>query len=107
MLLTQTQKILRKLREFKTEEVASKELLFDIFGTEVDGSHSEGLIDARGSSEFMERFEALKPKWEILCKEFSEWFSVHEVELFCLSMISSVRCLAGLGNPPKYYITKF
>ena len=74
--LHKRENILRKLREFKTEEVASKELLFDIFGVEVDGNHTEGLIDARSSSKFMERFEALKPKWEILCKEFPEWFSV-------------------------------
>ena len=77
----------------------------DIFGSEVGGGHIEGLIDATGSSEFMEKSEILKPKWEILSKEFPKWFTVHEVELFCSSMIASVRCLAGLGNPPKYYTT--
>lgn len=47
----------------------------------------------------------LKPKWEVLSKEFPMWFTIYEVELFCSSMFASVRCLAGLGNPPKYYTT--
>ena len=38
-------------------------------------------------------------------KEILEWFTLHEVELFCSSMIVSIRCLAGFGNPPKYYTT--
>ena len=37
--------------------------------------------------------------------ENSKWFIVYEVELFCSLMIASVRCLAALGNPPKYYTT--
>jgi len=77
----------------------------DIFGTKVDGSHIEGLIDANGFTEFMEKLEILKSKWETLCKEFPDWFALHEAELFCSSMLACVRCLAGLGNPPKYYKT--
>lgn len=103
--LHKQENLLRKMRELKIEEAAIKELLCDIFGSEVDGGHIEGLIDATGSSEFMEKLEMLKPKWEVLSKEFSKWFTVYEVELFCSSMIASVRCLAGLGNPPKYYTT--
>lgn len=103
--LHKRENLLRKMRELKIEETGIKELLCDIFGSEDDGGHIEGLIDATGSSEFMEKLEMLKPKWEILSKEFPKWFTVHEVELFCSSMIASVRCLAGLGNPPKYYTT--
>jgi len=96
---------LRKLREFKVEEAGTKELLNDIIGFEIDGNHIEGLIDAKGCSEFIDKLELLKPKWKMICKEFPQWFIVHEVDLFCSSMIASVRCLAGLGNPPEYYTT--
>lgn len=54
------------MRELKIEEAAIKELLCDIFGSEVDGGHIEGVIDATGFSEFMEKLEMLKPKWEVL-----------------------------------------
>ena len=35
--------------------------------------------------------EKLRPKWESQCKEFHEWFSLHEAELFCFSMLKFVR----------------
>ena len=89
----------------RTEEKATREILNDIFGSKADDNQFVGLIDANGSSEFMNKLEILKPKWEKLCMEFPEWFSLHEAEFFCSSMLASVHTLAGLGNPPEYYTT--
>ena len=97
--------ITRKLREFKVNDWVVKDVLGDIFGSKIDDSYFEGLIDAKESREFMDKLETLKPKWETQCAGFSEWFSVYEAELFCTSMIASVRTAAGLGNPPEGYTT--
>ena len=98
--------IMRKLREYKVGEHIVKEILADIFGNKVEGDvNFEGLIDADGSSEFMKKLETLRLKWESQCKGFHEWFSLHEAELFCSSLLKSVRSLAGLGNPPQCYTT--
>ena len=43
--------IMRKLREFKVEEKVVKEILADIFGSKVDDTYFEGLIDATASSD--------------------------------------------------------
>jgi len=101
--LHKRENILRKLREFKVEEAGTKELLNDIFGFEIHGNRIEGLIDAKGCL----KLELSKPKWKIICKEFPQWFTVREADLFCSSMIASVQCLAGLGNPPEYYATNY
>ena len=79
--------IMRKLREYKVEEQVMKDILADIFGTRVEDDNLKGLIDANGSSEFMGKLEILKVKWESLCKGFHEWFSLHEADLFCSSML--------------------
>ena len=79
--------ITRKLREYKVEEQV---VMADIFGSRVKDDNSVGLIDASGSSKFMEKLEILKVKWESLCKGFHEWFFVHEAQLFCSSMVASV-----------------
>jgi len=49
--------------------------------------------------------EELKPKWHAICPDFHPWFVYHEAELFCSSMIRSVRSAAGLGHPPRSYTT--
>ena len=53
------------MRELKIEVAAIKELVCDIFESEVDDGHIEGLIGATGSLEFMEKLEMLKLKWKI------------------------------------------
>ena len=97
--------ITRKLREFKVDDGVVKDILGDIFGSKVDDTYFEGLIDAEGSEEFVDKLKILKQKWETQCAGFFEWFSVYEAEVFCTSMIASVRTLAGLGKPPETYTT--
>jgi len=83
--------ITRKLREFKVDDGIVKDILGDIFGSTIDDTYFEGLIDAKGSEEFVDKLKILKQKWETQCAGFLEWFSIYEAELFCSSMIASVR----------------
>ena len=95
----------RKLRELKVDEIKMKQILSDIFGSDIGDTHFQGLIDSNDCTHFMQRLELLKPKWESLCPGFVDWFLKHEANLMCTSMVASVRANAGLGNPPKPFTT--
>lgn len=77
----------------------------DIFGSEIGNTHFQGLIDTNDCTDFMQKLEILKSKWESLCPGFVEWFLKYEADLMCTSMVASVHANAGLGNPPKPFTT--
>ena len=95
----------RKLRELKADEANIKQILSDIFGSRIGDTHFQGLIDADDCTDFMQKVEMVKPKWESLCPSFVEWFLKYEADLMCTSMVASVRANAGLGSPPKPFTT--
>ena len=97
--------ITRKLRELKVDETKMKQILVDIFGSVIGDTHFQGLIDSSDSTDFGQKVELLRPKWESLCPGFVDWFLKHEADLMCSSMVASVRASAGLGNPPKSFTT--
>ena len=64
-----------------------------------------GLIDSDDYTDFSEKLEMLKDKWDSICPEFLPWFVKHEVDAICSSMLSSVRTQSGLGKPPELFTT--
>ena len=97
--------ITRKLRDFNVKECGIKQILSDVFGTKSDDTLFPGLVDSTDSSDFAEKLELLKPKWNSICPAFFEWFMKQEAQLICSSMIACVRTRAGLGKPPKCFTT--
>ena len=93
--------ITRKLQSLKLDGSFVKTIVNDIFGS----GNCDGLIDSKDVSTFSNNLEALKAKWDSICPLFHEWFCKNEAEIFCTSMISSVRSAGGLGKPPKRYTT--
>ena len=63
------------------------------------------------ASEFHEKLEACKPTWDLLAKEsscqsgFCEWFVKYKSRVVEVSMLSSGRREAGLGDPPEAFAT--
>ena len=53
----------------------------------------------------MAKLEQLKTKWNAVRPDFHQWFVSYDAELFCSSMIRSVRSSAGLGCPSRSYTT--
>ena len=94
-----------KLRQLGVPEPISKQILDSIFGYQIGGTFNTGLIDAEDAHDFNDKMTKLKEVWEHSCPEFYQWFQDTQVELFCSSMIRSVRSCAGLGSPPKTYTT--
>lgn len=94
-----------KLRELSVSEHHSKDILDSIFGYQLGATLFTGLIDAEDVSDFKSKLEELKPTWNKICPDFYEWFVCRQAELFCSSMIRSVRTSAGLGCPPHSYTT--
>lgn len=94
-----------KLRQLGVSEPSSKQVLDSIFGYQVGSTFYTGLIDAEDAHDFDDKMAKLKQVWEDLCPEFYQWFQNTQVELFCSSMIQSVRSCAGLGSPPQAYTT--
>ena len=97
--------ITRKLRCMKASEDVAKQILADIFGSTNGETRYAGLIDSPDNSNFNSSLNMLEPKWNSFCPSFFNWFVANESDLFCSSMIASVRSMAGLGHPPKYYTT--
>ena len=62
--------ITRKLREFKIEEAAVKQILGDIFGSRVDDACFERLVDSESSE-----------------GQIVEWFMQYEVKPLCSSTV--------------------
>ena len=94
-----------KLRQLAVPEYLSKDILDSIFGYQLGDTFFKGLVDADDVQDFNAKLEELKPKWHAICPDFHPWFVSHEAELFCSSMIRSVRSAAGLGHPPRSYTT--
>ena len=95
--------ITRKLREFGIKEASLKVIVNDIFGSKI--ANCTGLIDSDDYTDFSEKLEMLKDKWDSICPEFLPWFVKHEVDAICSSMLSSVRTQSGLGKPPELFTT--
>jgi len=94
-----------KLRLMNMEEPTTKQILGDIFGSGNGETQYSRLIDSTDVSDFNTKLQNLKPKWDLLCPVFFEWFVKNEVELMFSSMIASVHSTAGLGSPPKSFTT--
>lgn len=94
-----------KLREFGMSDQQSKEILNAIFGYQEGNTFLTGLVDAADVHDFKDKLRTLKATWDEICPEFYDWFVKNESELFCTSMIRSVRSNAGLGFPPPLYTT--
>ena len=76
-------------------------MLSDIFGSKIGDIHFQELIDANDCTDFMQKVELVKPKWELLYPGFVEWFLKYEAHIMCTSMIAPVRANAGFVSPPK------
>ena len=59
--------ITRKLREYKVDNGILKDILGDIFGSIIDDTYFEGLIDAKGSEEFVDKLKILKQTKDTVC----------------------------------------
>lgn len=94
-----------KLRELGVPEQHAKEIMGSIFGHQQDDTFFTGLIDANDALDFSEKLENLTPRWQAICYDFFQWFVKTQADLFCSSMIRSVRSSAGLGFPPCSYTT--
>lgn len=95
----------RKLRELKVNEMEAKNILSDVFGSQIDDTYFEGLINSVDYKDFMEKVEMLRVKWDSMCPGFMEWFCTTQAEVMCTTMIVSVRTRAGLGSPPEHFTT--
>ena len=96
---------MRKLCELKVDEVKAKQILSDVFGSWVDNTYFEGLIDSADYTDFMDKVEMLRAKWELLSPGFIDWFINTKAEVMCSTMIASVRTRAGLGCLPRRFTT--
>jgi len=94
---------MRKLCEIRVDELHAKEILSDVFGSCVDNTYFEGLLDSADFKDFIEKLEMLEPKWNVASPDFAEWFRKHEAKVICSTMIASVQATAGLGYPPKVF----
>ena len=66
---------MRKLCELKVNEMEAKNVLSDLFGSQIDDTYFEGLIDSVDYKDFMEKVEMLRVKW-IQCVQASPSCSV-------------------------------
>ena len=88
------------------------EILADIFGVTHDGICVLGLVDAKDESDFDGKLSTLKHRWNELLsskgqENFYTWFKKYKASEMKTSMIKSVRVMAGSGeNPPPFY-TRF
>jgi len=74
---------MRKLREIRVDELHAKEILSDVFGSRVDNTYFEGLLDSADCKDFIEKLEMLEPKWNVVSPDFVQWFCKHEAEVMC------------------------
>lgn len=103
--LHKRENLMRKLNELKVDIIKAKQILSDVFGTKIDDTYFEGLIDSVDCKDFLEKVETLRSKWELLCPGFIEWFLSTQAEVMCTTMIASVRTRAGLGSPLGRFTT--
>ena len=73
--LHKQENLIRKLHELKVDEVKAKQILSDVFGSWIDNTYFEGLIDSADYKDFMEKVEMLQTKWESLYPGFIDWFT--------------------------------
>ena len=95
--------LLRKLHELKFDEVKVKQILLDVFGSWIDDTYFEGLIDSADYKDFMEKLKMLHTEWESLCPGFIDWFTGMQAEVMCSTMIASLHTRAGLCNPLGHF----
>ena len=87
--------------------------LADIFGKRVGNTFYAGLVDSASLGEFDERFECLKPVWELresTCMPTSEprfynYVSQYQADVVRYHMRKDLREASGLGSPPAQFTT--
>ena len=99
------------LSERGFDALSQKKILDSIIGRQIGTIREEGLVDCVSASEFHEKLEACKPTRDLLVKEsscrsgFCEWFVKYKSRVVEVSMLSSGRREAGLGDPPEAFTT--
>ena len=102
----------QQLIDRKFPEEHRRATLEEVFGTKRGTIHFEGLIDCCTNTEFDEKLESLKLRWEQReansreCNRgFYDWFLTNKAELMKSSAIRPIREQAGLGTPPELFST--
>ena len=102
-----------KLKEYGFAASVTSEFTADIFGKCVGNTIYAGLVDSASLGEFDERFECLKPVWELresTCMPTSEprfynYFSQYQADVVRYHMRKDLREASGLGSPPAQFTT--
>lgn len=68
--LHKRENLMCKLCELKVNEMEATNILSDIFGSQIDDTYFEGLIDSVDYKDFMKKVEMLRVKWN-LCVQAS------------------------------------
>jgi len=103
--------LLNKLeRDLRLPRCVSQEFISDIMGNASKLEH--GLVDAEDEEIFTVRLHSLEDVWNQresnVTNEkalFYDWFLEYHASTVKDTMLSSIRQLAGLGNPPSPYYT--
>ena len=107
------QNIKEKLRILNVSQGATKEILADIFGRQIDTHFEAGLVDSESEVSFNRGLEAVKAKWnnlEMSCNptvepQFHAWFCQYKADEIVKCVLPQARHLAGCRDPKRLFTT--
>ena len=80
-----------------------REIIRDIFGSQVGETFNTGLVDCDSEEAFDISVSRLYQRWEKLSPRFHKWFLTHQAETFWRHMIRPIRERAHLGSLPEKF----
>lgn len=98
--------IKRKLSQLGITGTTAKEIIYDIFGKQVNGGLDGGLVDCTSDKEFEHAVTSVTDKWNTMhengCK-FVHYFLEEKADVIRDTAKADIRSVCGLGYPPKVY----
>ena len=107
------QNIKDKLHDLNVSQRITKEILADIFGTQIGTHFESGIADVQSEALFKKSLEHLKAWWNNLQKscnsggrepQFHAWFCCYKAEDIVKCVLPGVRSKAGCKDPSYVFL---
>ncbi|KAK3749032.1 hypothetical protein QZH41_006225 [Actinostola sp. cb2023] len=99
--------VIEHLKSVGIDEMNRKLICDDIFGHQIGTRFEEGIVDS--DDEYQGRLDSLRGVWEERIGkkglDFYQWFMKWKSRLVKEHLLKPVRIAAGLGDPPKPYVS--